>query len=298
MISIVVNLYNMRREAARTLHSLACKYQRGISADEYEVIVVENGSSEPVGSDFVESHGCNFRYLDMGSDAQPSPVHAVNRAVRETKGEFVGIILDGARMVSPGILAAARDALRISPRAVVGTLAWHLGDEHQSISATKGYSQQTEDEILESLDWQTDGYRLFRRAAWAYSNPSGHFGLLAESCATFMGRELFDTVGGYDPAFTIPGGGYTNLDFFKRCCAADGAKLIVLAGEGSFHQYHGGATTGLSAGDYGIHAAAEYRSIRGCAYEPPEISPRFFGALDFQVLPWLRRSIEATLRLG
>lgn len=296
MISIVVNLYNMRREAVRTLRSLACGYQRGISATEYEVIVVENGSSDPVGSAFVESYGCNFRYLDMGREARPSPVHAVNLAVSQAKGQFVGVILDGARMVSPGMLAAARDALGINPRAVVGTLAWHLGDEHQSISAGKGYSQRVEDEILESLGWEANGYRLFRRAAWAFSNPTGHFGFLAESCATFLSRKLYGVVGGYDQAFTLPGGGYANLDFFRRCCEAEGAKLVVLAGEGSFHQYHGGATTGLAAADYGPRAAEEYRSIRGSAYQPPAIGPCFFGAIDPEVLPWVQRSIEQNLR--
>ena len=293
MISVVVILYNMQREAARTLYSLSAAHQRGISADEYEVLVVDNGSTRPVGQDFVESFGANFRYRNIGADAHPSPVRAVNHAVHTTCGESVGIILDGARMVSPGILATARDALRLDPLALVATLAWHLGDEHQSISAPKGYAQSVEDAILAALDWQTDGYRLFRRAAWAFSNPAGHFGLLAESCATFMHRTLFDTVGGYDQRFVLPGGGYANLDFFRRCCALDGVKSVVLAGEGSFHQYHGGATTGLAAAEYGAKAAEEYRRIHGENYQPPELEPTFYGALNQEVLPWLSRSVAA-----
>jgi endo-alpha-1,4-polygalactosaminidase (GH114 family) len=49
MISIIVNLYNMRREAARTLFTLSQRYQRDVQTSDYEVIVVENGSIEPVG---------------------------------------------------------------------------------------------------------------------------------------------------------------------------------------------------------------------------------------------------------
>lgn len=292
MISLIVNIYNMRREAARTLHSLSCKYQQGITSEEYEVIVVENGSSDPVGKSFVESHGLNFRYLDLGINAMPSPVYAVNLAINEARGDFIGIVLDGARMATPGLLAAARDGLRIAPRSVVGTIAWHLGDEHQSISSTKGYAQNVEDDILASLDWQANGYRLFCRAALAFSNPTGHFGFLAESCATFLSRELYEAVGGYDAAFALPGGGYANLDFFKRCCETEGVKFVLLIGEGTFHQYHGGATTGLTAADYGSRAAEEYRSIRGCGYQPPLLNPIFFGAIAPQVLPWLRKSIE------
>ena len=292
MISIVVNLFNMRREAVRTLYTLSDQYQRNIKPSEYEVIVVENGSSDPVGKDFVERYGSNFRYIDLGAESRPSPVSAVNLAVGEARGEAVGIILDGARMVSPGLVAGARDALQFSPLAVVCTLAWHLGDEHQSISALKGYSQQSEDRLLESIDWASDGYRLFGRAAWAFSNPKGHFGFLAESCATFVSKSLFNAVQGYDQAFALPGGGYANLDFFKRCCELEGTKVILLAGEGTFHQYHSGATTGPSAPEYGVRAAEEYRAIRGTSYSPPQISPIFFGAFNSHVLPWLSKSLD------
>ena len=37
-VSVVVVVYNMPREARRTLHSLSAEYQRHIDADDYEVI--------------------------------------------------------------------------------------------------------------------------------------------------------------------------------------------------------------------------------------------------------------------
>ena len=40
----------MTREAPRTLRSLSPGYQQGIHPDDYEVIVVENGSSAPLGA--------------------------------------------------------------------------------------------------------------------------------------------------------------------------------------------------------------------------------------------------------
>src|SRR4029453_5975812 len=43
-LSVVVVFYNMRREAARTLHSLSRSYQRDVQDLDYEVLVIDNGS--------------------------------------------------------------------------------------------------------------------------------------------------------------------------------------------------------------------------------------------------------------
>jgi glycosyltransferase involved in cell wall biosynthesis len=47
-ISVVVVVYNIPREAPRTLFSLSAAYQRHINADDYEVVVVDNGSDPPL----------------------------------------------------------------------------------------------------------------------------------------------------------------------------------------------------------------------------------------------------------
>ena len=61
-------MYNMRREAERTLHALSRAYQEGIDDIGYEVIVLENGSdeAEKLDAEFVESFGPEFRYVDLG----------------------------------------------------------------------------------------------------------------------------------------------------------------------------------------------------------------------------------------
>lgn len=283
----------MQREAARTLYTLSTAYQTGIRSDEYEVIVVENGSAHKLGIDLIKSFGDNFYYVDIpAEEAHPSPVSAINSAVNKSRGSSIGIILDGARMVSPGLIRAAKDALNLSKNTIVGTLAWHLGPCHQSLSVHHGYTQTVEDALLEKLDWRANGYRLFERAAWAFSNPTGHFGVLAESCATFMHRELYYAVNGYDPLFDLPGGGYANLDFFKRCAESVDTKIALLAGEGTFHQFHGGSTTGFDANAYGIFAAKQYQKIRGVTYAAPNIQPVFYGKIDPLVYPWIMRSID------
>ena len=81
-LSVVVVFYNMKREAARTLHSLSRAYQQQTDGPRLrgprrrERLAPRTRSSAPT---FVESFGPEFRYIDLG-DARP-PV-AVLRAQR------------------------------------------------------------------------------------------------------------------------------------------------------------------------------------------------------------------------
>ena len=79
----------MQREAARTLFSLSPSYQKP-AADNYEVIVVENGSSERLEGKEVRRLGANFRYFYFEAKT-PSPAEAINFGVSMARGEMVGI---------------------------------------------------------------------------------------------------------------------------------------------------------------------------------------------------------------
>ena len=46
-VSIVVISYNMNRELPRTLLSLSLPYQKDIGRDDFEVILIDNGSKVP-----------------------------------------------------------------------------------------------------------------------------------------------------------------------------------------------------------------------------------------------------------
>lgn len=51
-LSVIAIFHNMRREASRTLRTLAQPYQLDVDTSEYEVIVVDNGSTEPLNPDW------------------------------------------------------------------------------------------------------------------------------------------------------------------------------------------------------------------------------------------------------
>jgi glycosyltransferase involved in cell wall biosynthesis len=295
-LSIVVVTYNMAREAPRTLRSLSPACQHAVEAGDYEVIVVDNGSSDPLRADQVASFGPNFRLYSM-ADAGPSPAAAANAGVSLARAGSIGVILDGARMVTPGVVVNALRGLRLHRRAVVSTLAWHLGPDHQSRSILQGYDQPTEDALLEGIGWPQDGYRLFEISALAAANPTGWFGPVNESCCLFMRRALYDELGGYDERFDLPGGGLVNLDIFARVLALPDTELVVLLGEGSFHQVHGGVASNATAG-VPTGFAEQYTRLRGAPYAPPDTAPIYLGSAPTPVLAVIEESARRTREAG
>ena len=111
-LSIVVIAYDMARELPRTLQSLSPGYQRNVSPEDYEVLVVDNGSPDPLGEEVVVGHGPNFRYHYI-KDAKPSPVEAVNTGVSLTSGSIICVIIDGARLITPGVIHYGMMAFRM-----------------------------------------------------------------------------------------------------------------------------------------------------------------------------------------
>jgi hypothetical protein len=276
-LTVVVMTYNMGREAPRTVRSLTRPYQRGVDDLDLELLVVDNASREPLDAVTIESIARGVRVIRY-EDGLASPGPAMNRAVAATSSRFVGIVLDGARMVTPGTLAWAMHALRGWAMPFVTTMGWHLGPAHQTLSMREGYSQAVEDGLLSGIGWPADGYRLFEIASLAQANPGGWFGSLNESPCVFMPSQMFSELGGFDERFATPGGGYVNLEFFSRAIERPGARHIVLLGEGSFHQIHGGAATNApDPGSAGAAFAAEYAAIIGRDYRHPRISPIYLG---------------------
>src|SRR5260370_24518847 len=178
-LSVVVVVYNMSREAPRTLHSLSAMYQRHIDPDDYEVIVVDNGSNPPFDQKIVESLAGNFRLIRI-DPAPRSPAHAINRGLAEARGDVVGVMIDGARIVTPGLLHFARHGAHLYDKAVVATLGWYLGYDFQRFSMQHGYNHAREDALLSSIDWPKDGYRLFEIGTMGESSADGWFSPIAE----------------------------------------------------------------------------------------------------------------------
>ncbi len=279
LLSVVVIFFNMRREAPRTLFSLTSAYQRGIDPADYEVIAIDNGSTEPLSRAEVEACGANVRYV-YHDTSSVSPVGAVNLGVDLARADHVVVCIDGARILSPGILSYSAMALRAFRSPFVYTIGLHLGQEVQNLSMKKGYSQAVEDQLLDSVDWRHDGYALFSISTLALSSRGGWLSPISESNCFAIAKEEFHRLGGFHTGFQSPGGGLVNLDFFSLACQAPHLVPVVLMGEGTFHQFHGGVATNVPLEAHPFpQFSDEYVGIRAKLFEPPTFTPQLLGHL-------------------
>jgi hypothetical protein len=190
-------------------------------------------------------------------------------------------LIDGARMLSPGILGQSLQAFRLSEHPFVYTLGMHLGDQLQNLAMEAGYNQEVEDRLLETVPWEEDGYRLFEISVRAGSSGGGIFSVLAESNCFAMKREDFLGLGGFNEAFTSPGAGLANLDLFNRANEEETMMPILLTGEATFHQFHGGVATNVPKSEHPFETMkAEYETIYGKPYVKTERRPYYFGTLN------------------
>jgi cephalosporin hydroxylase len=282
-LSVVVVFYNMRREAGRTLHSLSRTYQEGVDGTSYEVIAIENGSDDDqkLGAAFVHGFGPEFRYLDLGADAAPSPVGALNAGIALSRGRSLALMIDGAHVLTPGVLRFGLQGLATYAPAIVATQQWYVGPGQQGEALDDGYDQAGEDRLFERILWPANGYRLFE---------VGHFvgdrdwldGVWESNCM-FVTRAQLEQVGGFDERFSMPGGGYANLELYERLGSSPEITVCTILGEGSFHQVHGGTTTNQpDAADrrsrvfgYGQH----YAELRGRTFRGPGKPIHFVGRI-------------------
>lgn len=282
-LSIVVIVYNMRREAPRTLTALTRDYQRYIDDLSYEVIVVENGSSEPLSAAEVEAFGPNFHYHAI-ADAPTSPARAINFGVEQARGEFVAIMIDGAHILSPGVLHYARQAMERYHEPVITLCLWGIGPAPQGVLAQHGWTQEDEDALFDRIDWPANGYELF-----LISDAIGETNLWLrapfETNCLVLRKSLFHDIGGADERFDSPGGGFLNADIYHKAAETEGTQVVSILGEASFHQCHGG-TTSSAVPDRLEQLVAEYRqqyaAIRGKEWQFPKIHMEYVGHMPLE----------------
>jgi hypothetical protein len=290
-LSILVIFHKMSRQAENTLYSLSSSFQTGVSPDDYEIVAVENESEDELGRERALAQGKNVRYFRR-HEGGVSPVGALNFAFEQSRAPLVGIIIDGARMVSPGVVEYALLAARLAEHPLIVVPGYHIGDQEHHFNKTAGYDEMVEARLLESIDWKHHGYDLFNVSCFSGANDKGFFTRFLESNCFFCTRTSFERIGGADPRFSLPGGGAVNVWMYHMIARLPGSRLIVLAGEGSFHQFHGGVTTAeVDDREIRLHRQKEnLNEVFGGPFKGMHRRPLILGILPGQVQRFITQS--------
>jgi len=296
ILSIVLVVYKMPRQALNTLHSLCTAYQQRASLRDVEFIVVENSSDSLLGERAACEVNDNIRYF-LREETIPSPVPALNFGWKQAKASHVALMIDGARMLSPGVLGLCLQAIKADPAAVITVPGYHLGEKLQQEAAAGGYDESVERGLLAGIQWPDSGYRLFDIACLSGSCRSGFFLPMSESNFLALPKSSLERLGGFDEHFNTHGGGYANLDLYRRVCEQLETEITILFGEGTFHQFHGGATTGGSGKDERASIMQslreQYEQLRGEKFVAPAVNAQYIGVLNPPVMKFVRHSLEA-----
>ena len=112
-------------------------------------------------------------------------------------------MIDGAHLITPGVLRFGMLGLSTYAPAIVTVKQWYLGPGQQPRMVAGGYDGEYEDRLLAEVGWPTDGYRLFEIGHFIGDRDwiDGDW----ESNCMFVPRELLEQVGAMDESFSVPG---------------------------------------------------------------------------------------------
>lgn len=241
-LTFIVAYYNIPRQIERTLISCSPAYQKA-PHDKIEVIIADNGSSEPIADDIQT----RFPFVSkiLRTDGKASPVFALNDAIKHARFSTIAILIDGAHMLTPGVFTNTQDICELHKQPVINVPQYVLGPDSQNLRPPGDYWPREEEE-LRRLGWPENGYALFQCGLY----PGEHLGRTTaaaiESNCLITRRAVLEECGAFDERFDEPGGGFANLELFSRLTNHPDNTYVLLPGEGSFHQDHSGITTGKS----------------------------------------------------
>lgn len=254
-ISVIMPTHNHAWEINFTLFSLT--KQTGISPDEYEIIVINTNPEDEFTQDAAKAFNKRFgniRFINVFDERAKSIKNATfgeNLGARQYAcGDILVLVVDSARIPTPGVLRKTRDAFeRFGNEIVTTTTPYHFYKH----SSTPGFSVEECREKFLNTRWKQDIRHLFDYAADTNISISG---IHNESTYLGVSKEHFLEIGGQNEFFT-EWSAY-NLDLWRRLTRDKpkdnlqipgkvndhwgkigiGLEIHVLKDEADFHLHH------------------------------------------------------------
>jgi len=292
--SFIIQSFDMKTEVPNTLLSVSPEYQK-FNKEEYEVILIQNPSSNNLTEKELDFFTGNLIFIQ--NEHNIPITKSINSAVKVANGENLIICIDGARILSPGILKYCSQAITLSHRAIVAFHGFHLGIfPQQKAISQKLYSKEDETNFLKEINFPNNPQALFFNASWAESSSNGYFHQMAESNCLMLPKTTYEKIGGFDERLNSLSGGLANLDLYNRVLEQRDHRLFFVLGEGSFHQYHGGDTTSNQQGKFDKYRK-EYKEKTGIDWSFPNRNDfEYLGHIPLPSAPLFKQSTVNTVK--
>ncbi len=273
-LSIVVVATEMSPAVQRCLASLAPTYQQDVDADDYEVVLVDNGATPPLAVGSIAGWGAGLRVARLVGAAPRR--EAIRAGVRAARGQAVGVV-DGDSLASPGLVHYAIAGAGVHPSAAIATFNWDLGYDLVAAAREAGWHEEDEDRLLAAIGWPAEGYELFRVATLDLPAVDTWFSGVAESHAFFLPAHVWARL----DAGAATGQDGDAASILSAAAALDDLEWVVLLSEATFRQ--------VSASDDAVPATTP---------RTPRRRPVVLGAPPSSLPPQLARALEVLLRVG
>ena len=163
-------------------------------------------------------------------------------ASRSPRGEAIALMIDGAHVLTPGVLRYGMLGLRTYEPAIVATQQWYVGPGQQPDAMHAGYDQRLRGPAVRARSSGRSTATGCSRSATSSATATGSTGCgraTASSCpARCSSRSAASTRASRCRAAATP----TSTSTSGSARRPD-VTVVTILGEGSFHQVHGGTTT-------------------------------------------------------
>ena len=283
LLSVIVIVRDLGPSWSRMLQSLAPDYQQDIDSESYEVCIVDSTPSRRLCMSDISDIGAGVS-CRLVSAASLSLAEAINVGVQHARGDQLCLLTDSTCLLTPGVLSASMTVFRMFGHPVGMVRDFVLKPGRIYLQRVGG--RTSSEQLLESIDWPRDGYRLYEIGGplVAEKRQPSWFDRVIENRGLFLRKSTFERVGGCGGQFQLPGLGMMPLDFVHRAALLEDTDVVQLIGEGLFCQPDGEITSNTKplAEDRkreSGHLRQQYRQLRGVEFSMPSEPPYFFGTM-------------------